>query len=539
MKTSIQNKLLLICGGGTLLVLMATSVGFWMLWNSIEIYEEKVIVLHSDAEDVLRVQSNFKKQVQEWKDVLLRGSDPAALDKHWTGFKNLESKVQTQTNELINRTGDQKAHELLVSFANAHREMGGRYSSGLETYKNSNFESRAGDIAVKGMDRPPTELLTAAATQMQTVADEAAGSAHKESRHAIMLCVVTMIIALAVAFTCFLWIVRRSIIHPTRQLMKDLDRLASGDFSGVVKCSSQDEIGRVAASSDKVRTNLGKMLDEVNSASHQVSSSSAQLSSTSEHVASNGHQQNEAAAKVASAVEELTVSITSVADSAEEGRRLSIQAHDDTQIGNQKLAELAACIDLVDSAVKNISLSIGEFVSSTQSITNMTKQVREIADQTNLLALNAAIEAARAGDQGRGFAVVADEVRKLAENSSKAVTEIDKITQTLNDQSVIVTDSIKQGEKSLTGSLELTKEVENLLAVAAQTVSRVSHEMDNIATSTQEQTVASNEIAQNMEKIAQMVEASSGAINEVAASAGSLENLAMRLQNSTVRFKFA
>ncbi len=325
----------------------------------------------------------------------------------------------------------------------------------------------------------------------------------------------------------------------TRQLMNDLGRLADGDFSGAVKSFSDDEIGRVAASSERVRSNLGDMLMEVNTSSDAVSSSSVQLSSTSEQVASNGQRQSEAAAGVAAAVEEMTVSITSVADSAEEGRRLASKALEDTKNGNQKLLELVVCISLVEEAVKRISLAIGEFVTSTKSISGMTKQVRDIAEQTNLLALNAAIEAARAGEQGRGFAVVADEVRKLAENSTKSVAEIDRITQALNNQSIIVSDSIKQGEKLLSGSRELTKIVENLLAVATQSVSQASREIDNIALSTKEQTEASNEIAKNMERIAQMAEESSGAVKEVSVAAGVLEKLAMGLQNSTSRFKLA
>lgn len=68
-------------------------------------------------------------------------------------------------------------------------------------------------------------------------------------------------------------------------------------------------------------------------------------------------------------------------------------------------------------------------------LSNMAKDVGELAKQTNLLALNAAIEAARAGESGRGFAVVADEVGKLSTasgNTGKRITEqVNSVTQTI------------------------------------------------------------------------------------------------------------
>lgn len=539
MKLTIRNKLLLICGGGTLLVLLSAGAGFGMLWGSIQTFSEKVLAHHADATAILQMQSNFKKQVQEWKDVLLRGSDSAALEKHWSGFKKMERTVQDQASALRAHASDSKVRELLDKFASAHQEMGVKYSKGLETFKDSKFDSKAGDMAVKGMDRAPTELLGDAAALMQKVADDAAKEATAQSRRAITVSIAVMIAALAVAFVAFLWMIQQAMLNPTRQLMQDLERLAEGNFSVSVKRSSQDEIGEVAASAERVRASLGSILVDVNHSSDELSAASTELASTSEQTAENSQRQSEAAEAAAAAVEEMAVSINSVADSAEQGRLLAAKALDDTQQGNQKLLELAECIGLVETAVRKISTSIDEFVKSTQSITGMTLQVREIADQTNLLALNAAIEAARAGEQGRGFAVVADEVRKLAEKSTRSVGEIDKITQILNNQSGMVEESIQHGQKSLAVSQELMKTVATILAGSTQSVTQASQNMDAIAASAKEQTIASNEIAKNMERIAQMVEESCTAAKETAGAAGNLEQLAMRLQSSSARFKLA
>ena len=113
MKLSIRSKLLMISGAGTLLLLVAVGSGFFMLWRSIETYEDKVIALHMDAESILTTQVAFKKQVQEWKDTLLRGDDPARLEKYWAGFKKEEQNVRSSIEMLRASATDPNLRKLL------------------------------------------------------------------------------------------------------------------------------------------------------------------------------------------------------------------------------------------------------------------------------------------------------------------------------------------------------------------------------------------------------------------------------------------
>nr|WP_051302153.1 methyl-accepting chemotaxis protein [Sedimenticola selenatireducens] len=107
---------------------------------------------------------------------------------------------------------------------------------------------------------------------------------------------------------------------------------------------------------------------------------------------------------------------------------------------NREFKTLSSHIQQITADLGNLSEvsersgeSVSDMSSRAGEISSILALIKGIAEQTNLLALNAAIEAARAGEQGRGFAVVADEVRGLADKTQAAITEINDVIQTMQD----------------------------------------------------------------------------------------------------------
>lgn len=312
---------------------------------------------------------------------------------------------------------------------------------------------------------------------------------------------------------------------------------ANGDLTSRAKVYGKDEIGQAATAFNGLIDGFVNIIRQVLGNADTLSSTAANLSASTLKISQGSQAQNKATVSTAAAVEQVTVSINSVADNTENVRKLSEKSLQQTQQGNQSVTAMIGEIVHVQESVNQIDLSVKQFVDSMRSISGMTQQVKDIANQTNLLALNAAIEAARAGEQGRGFAVVADEVRKLAEKSAKSANEIDQVTNLLNQNSAHVETTVQSGLRSLQATQEQVERVSAMLAEAGAAATQSSLGVADIASAVGEQSLASAEIACNVEKIAQMSEENNTAMEANIRDIRHLEQLAKELQGVVSRFK--
>ncbi|TCJ13516.1 methyl-accepting chemotaxis protein [Parasulfuritortus cantonensis] len=379
---------------------------------------------------------------------------------------------------------------------------------------------------IDGLHEAAGQALSAA-----QVADFAA-----RAKQEILSSLALMGVAIVVAFVAFQWLIGKAILAPAGRLVEDFNEIAKGNFARPIRHDTEDEIGRIAATAEHLRREVATILGDVLASSRQLDETSGRLAGNAADLADASHVQRDAASSTAASVQAMAHAIASVAEHAASVRRQTEQSLAHSHDGNVKLSELIGEISAVEDAVADISRSVNEFIRSTEAITTMTRQVRDIADQTNLLALNAAIEAARAGEQGRGFAVVADEVRKLAEKSAESASQIDQVTSRLGSQSGQVDHAIDAGQKSLQRSQDILEEVALVLSEASQSVSSAHEGVNSISESVSEQKDASLAISGHAERIAEMAGQSNSAAERNGDAAGLLRQLAASLAASVSRF---
>lgn len=344
---------------------------------------------------------------------------------------------------------------------------------------------------------------------------------------------------LVVLLACIYLFITRFVTRPMEDLTRNLDDIAAGDgdLTRRLQVQGQDEIGVASHAFNGMLDKLQTLIRGAGTTATDVSTSSHALSDSARRLAEGSALQSDRSSEVAAAVEQMTSSIGGVAARSQTVERLSEQSLSRTEEGTVCVAELSGKLVQVETAVSQIADTVSTFVHSTDSISTMTRQVKDIADQTNLLALNAAIEAARAGEHGRGFAVVADEVRKLAEKSARSAAEIDAITSGLGGESAEVTAAIDRGLAVLRSSLDSLGKVSEVLNAAQSAVREVAGGMAEIRDATQEQNQVAEDVANNVASIASLAQDNNALISDMANMVCALAQHSDRLQQEMDRFK--
>lgn len=269
-----------------------------------------------------------------------------------------------------------------------------------------------------------------------------------------------------------------------------------------------------------------------------VSTASTQLSAQIEQSSRGADEQSGRVRETATAMEEMNATVLEVARNAQQAADVSHQARQQAQEGSKIVTDAVKSIEAVHAQSIAIKEDMDVLGKQAEGIGQIMGVIADIADQTNLLALNAAIEAARAGDAGRGFAVVADEVRKLAEKTMIATQEVGQAITGIQEGTRKNIHNVEQAGVSIEEAAKLSVQSGESLKQILEFVHMVNDQVQSIATASEQQSAASEEINHSVEQVAtisvetaQAMEQASSAVAELAQQSQALQRLIVEMKN--------
>lgn len=446
----------------------------------------------------------FKIQVQEWKNVLLRGSKPENLDKYWKQFESHESKVNAQLTALQTLATNQN-DPMLVSqikeLLDEHTQLGVAYRKGKDVFLAAGADPTVGDKAVTGIDRGASDKMSALVKLLHEKADKESLLIREHANDAIFLGIATIIASSVLVIVFGIWLINRRIILPIRDVIGYITQLSQGHFERGFQIQRQDELGSLAKAANILRDSLFSTLTQLKQSIDQLDQSSSKLKNTSSIMAGSARDQLGRTDLVATAMHEMSATAQDVANSAATAAVAANQADRAAQEGEQVMQSTITMITRMSGEIENTAGVIQQLNEDSRRISTVLEVIRNIADQTNLLALNAAIEAARAGEHGRGFAVVADEVRTLAKRTADSTAEINTIITTVQSGTKDAVQAIASSRLLSSDSVEKVTEAGDMLQQITKAISEIHNMTQQIATAAEEQTSVVEDISRNLIEI--------------------------------------
>ncbi|MBP1842187.1 methyl-accepting chemotaxis protein [Rhizobium petrolearium] len=303
--------------------------------------------------------------------------------------------------------------------------------------------------------------------------------------------------------------VDRQIDVAVNELGAALARLSQGDLSSTIETEFSGRLEQLRTDFNGSIVRLRDTLSHIRESTLAIQKSSADLSHSSSELARRTETQAASLEETAAAVEEITATVRSSAERAHEA--------------NNAVVLTRKSADSSGTVVSNAIDAMGRIEEASQKIELIIEVIDDIAFQTNLLALNAGIEAARAGEAGKGFAVVAQEVRELAQRSAGAAKEIKEL--------------INQSSAEVGSGASLVQQAGEVLASISQQITGISQHVEMIATASQDQSAALQDINNSVNRMDQMTQQNGAMVGETSEASRCLADEADALLQLVQQFR--
>ncbi|KZZ41277.1 hypothetical protein A3758_04555 [Oleiphilus sp. HI0118] len=456
--------------------------------------ERSVIFLKpgsADFENYVSVHRESLENIARLKDEFSKIDANTALKEQFGDYINQYSKWKPISEQVIQeRVADTRAGRRTA--------MDLSFGSGAESFEKLNG------------------LMNTIISNTNAAFNEETSATYSTMKNSKAATIAVFVIALMICGG-IAWLMPRLVIRPLREMNNVLNELATagGDLRTEVRIRTNDELGQLGKTVNKFIAALRGLISDIIVKTDQVSEQASLLDTSAKSnqaVARNTLNETDS---MATAITEMSASISEVAHSASNTSESAKQAGSDSAVGTQVVLDTQSIINQLAADVGGAAEKIEQLKSDTDKIHEVVSVIQGIAEQTNLLALNAAIEAARAGEQGRGFAVVADEVRALASRTQTSTEEIQQMVDMLQRSADSAHATMSSGKEVAEQSVEKASQAKEAFEQISGAIDLVSQMSIQIASAAEEQSSVSNEISENANRLSAYGQEAHGISDEV------------------------
>ncbi len=535
---SIKLRLLLLIGTGVLTALiigLVSYLGNGQMAHAVQDNDVSMSALRNHLEadmmhDALRADVLSAMLVGLGKSTSSQAEVRSSLEEHTGHFRQmLGDNLKLPVNGTLKTALNQIKPSLDTYISAAERIV----SLALENPDAAQKELSAFNAAFSQLEGQMAALSELIESNTQQTSQGTAQAISNANVTVAVVLIASLLLLLALGRSAIV-----SIMGPLQSASRIAESIAHGNLSEpIVETDRKDEASRLIRSLATMQRDLRGMIEVVRSNAHGVSGMSERLSNGCHEVAGSSQQQSAAASTMAAAASEMTASIEEITRHAERALDMANQAEALAKDGGRVIHQVVNDMDGIARSAQQSAQVIRTLDKESEGIFNIIQVIKGIADQTNLLALNAAIEAARAGEQGRGFAVVADEVRSLAGRTSASTQEIATMVSRIQQNTREAVISMEEGVAQVDKGMAVTADVERAIREILDATLNTTQLVNDISRTIGEQSLASNEIAHQVEMIAGMSEGNSKVIGQTASTTDELSSLAGKLSQSVDRFR--
>ncbi|MGR5095820.1 methyl-accepting chemotaxis protein [Vibrio maritimus] len=367
-----------------------------------------------------------------------------------------------------------------------------------------------------------------AATQNEAIAQQ-----HYE---AYLVQVVWQTALMIVLFVALLMFAAKTMLKQTNYLSDAIKRMADKDLTVPVIMDCKDEYGDVARELERTRAQLQDIIKTQVATSQELATLTEVMTLSMSETKESSQEEFQEIDQLATAMSEMSSTVQTVADHANNASQLTEQASGQAETGQRFVQGTVTKMSELSNDISASAAAVNQVEERVESIGSVVGTIQGISEQTNLLALNAAIEAARAGEAGRGFAVVADEVRNLAQRTQQATVEIQEMISQLQSSANSAVELMEKSVVEAADGVELVTNAGTELDGIVSQVNQINDMNFQIATAAGQQSSVAEEMNQNLTNVRELVEASVVVVTELLETSEMMQNNAAELDNKIQSF---